>query len=212
MISTHRRFFKKNLRLRERAEYIYAWPSSNPEWEFKYLSFSLLSDIWQNWCTFCREVILKSCVGANSRSGTIIYPRSRINSWQRIAYETKQASKGRTIDATSTVTFRRHEPTWGDINLLLTAIPRLSISNANNLLTGFGLSLYAPRHIQIIRNACVHTDSESMQEVRNLMIYYIGTGLKNPIDLMWWLESVTKTDAIFFWLEELEIIADYVTS
>jgi hypothetical protein len=212
MISIYRKFFNKIIKFRERAESIYAWPSTNPHWEFNYLSFSLLSDIWQNWCKFCREVILKSCIGTKTRSGTIIQPRTSLNSWQRIAYEVNQASRGRAIDRTSTITFMRHEPTWGDIDLLLAAIPRLSLSNTNNLLTGFGLSLIAPRHIQVVRNACAHINSESMQQVQSLMVNYIGTDLKNPIDLMWWLEPVTKTDAIFFWLDELEIIVDYITS
>ena len=53
------------------------------------------------------------------------------------------------------VNYRRQEPTWGDQDVLLTVIPVLSPNNAQNLLTGFGLSAYGPKHIQIVRNATI---------------------------------------------------------
>lgn len=211
MKSTHRDLLKKHACFRKRAEAIYAWPTSHPDWEFKYLSTSLLSDVWQNWCLFCRTIIMKSCMGTQTRSGANIPPRAGLSSWQRISYEAKQATQGNTIHPSRTIIFMRHEPTWGDQSVLLRAIPSLAPHNASALITGFGLSLYAPKHLQGVRNACFHINSETMSEVRRLVAFYVGRGLSHPSDIMWWLEPSSKADAIFFWLEEFEIIADQVT-
>lgn len=212
MIKSYRKFVKRSETSRRRAESIYLWPTNRPDWEFKYLSASLLSDIWQTWCDFCRSVILKSCIGSKTKSGISVPPRPGLNSWGRIAYEATQAFKGRPIRPAGTTTFRRHEPTWGDQSLLIRAIPVLSPANRNSLIAGFGLPFSAPRHIQAIRNACAHLNSESMNEIRRLMIYYNGTNLSHPIDIMWWLDPLSRTDAVFTWIDELEIIADHVTS
>lgn len=211
MKSIHRDLLKKHTHFRKRAEAIYLWPTKHPDWEFKYLSTCLLSDIWQNWCSFCRSIIMKSCMGATTRSGLTIPPRTGVNSGQRISYETKQAIHGKAIQPTRTINFMRHEPTWGNQSALLKAIPILAPNNAGALMTGFGLSLYAPEHLQTVRNACFHINAESMSKVKRLVPFYVGKGLAHPTDLMWWLEPTSKADAIFFWLEEFEIMADQVT-
>jgi hypothetical protein len=161
---------------------------------------------------FCRSVIFKSCNGTKTRIGNYVPPRSRLNSWQRISYEARQAARGQTCRSSGTINFLRNEPTWGDQSVLLSAIPALSPHNQQNLMTGFGLSLNAPKHLQIVRNACFHINNETMSEVRQLMVFYIGTNLSHPVDIMWWLEPSSQSDAFFVWLEELEIIANQVTS
>lgn len=208
---SYRDLLKKHANLRKRAESIYTWPAIQPDWEFKYLSTSLLSDVWQNWCLFCRTIIMKSCMGTQTRAGINIPPRRGLNSWQRISYEANQALRGHTVHPSRTINFMRHEPTWGDQSALLRIISALTPQNQGDLLTGFGLSLYAPRHLQIVRNACFHINSETMSEVRRLVAFYIGTGLSHPTDIMWWLEPSSRANAIFSWLEELEIMADQVT-
>lgn len=212
MKSVHKDLIRKHSSFRKRAEDIYSWPTARPDWEFKYLSTTLLSDVWQSWCFFCRSVVIKSCAGTTSRTGTIIPPRPSVNTWERISYEAKQAICGNPIHPSRTLNFMRHEPTWGDQSALLRAIPALSPLNAANLITGFGLSLNAPKHIQVVRNACFHTNSETMTEVKRLVTFYVGRGLSHPTDIMWWLEPTTRADAIFYWLEEFEIIAGQVTN
>jgi len=166
VISIYNKFLKRSYLFRERAELIYVWPTQRPEWEFRYLSSALLFDIWQVWCGFCRAIIIKSCAGTKTRTGKIIPARTAINSWRRIAYEALKAFRSNPANSTSTIRFKRHEPTWGDINVLLKAIPALSPANSTTLITGFGLSLLAPKHMQAVRNACAHIDSESMDEIR----------------------------------------------
>ena len=211
MKTIYKDLVKKHSCFRKRAENIYSWPTTHPDWEFKYLSTTLVSDVWQNWCLFCRNVVMQSCAGTKSRSGAIIPPRPSVNTCERISYEAKQAIHGNSLHPSKTLNFRRHEPTWGDQSSLLRAIPTLSPLNAVTLMTGFGLSLNAPKHLQAVRNACFHTNSETMSEVKRLITFYIGRDLSHPTDIMWWLEPTSRADAIFYWLEEFEIIADQVT-
>ncbi len=210
MIETYKKYLKRNFVLRERAESIYILPSNATPWEFQYLSFTLLSDVWQNWCGFCREIILLSCVGTTTRSGSIISARAIDNSWKRVAYEAKQAIIGKSAAQGKTIQFRRHEPTWGDQNVLLTIIPSLAPANASTLFSGFGIPIYAPKHVQVIRNACAHLNSETISEVRRLLPLYKGKNFSHPLDLLWWIEPKNNSDAIFFWLEELELVASQV--
>lgn len=211
MITAYKKFMRKASILRGRAEHVYARVSHISHWEFRYLSTGILLDNWQTWCEFCRDVIILSCNGTVTRSGTNVVPRENDNTWHRIAYEANQARNGQRALPGKIVNYRRHEPTWGDQNFLLTVIPALSPNNAPNLLTGFGLSAYGPKHIQIVRNATAHLNSESMSEVRKLLPYYNGGRLSHPTELMWWTEPRNNSDAIFVWIEELELIASQVT-
>ena len=144
MIKTYRKFVKRSETFRMRAESIYLWPTNRPDWEFKYLSASLLSDIWLTWCDFCRSVILKSCIGSKTKAGISVPPRSGLNSWGRIAYEATQAFRGRPIRPAATTRFRRHEPTWGDQSLLY--ITTKVIAHNNGLC--YGLDYESTIHIR----------------------------------------------------------------
>jgi hypothetical protein len=103
----------------------------------------------------------------------------------------------------------RQQPTWGDVNVLVSAIPRLGIHNDSTLLSAFGSSLYGPIHLQKVRNACAHINSETMNDLRSLAAYYVSRQLNHPTEVMWWSEPITRTDAIYIWMEDLESIADY---
>jgi hypothetical protein len=105
----------------------------------------------------------------------------------------------------------RQQPTWGDVNVLVSAIPRLGIHNDSTLLSAFGSSLYGPIHLQKVRNACAHINSETMNDLRSLAAYYVSRQLNHPTEVMWWSEPITRTDAIYIWMEDLESIADYAT-
>lgn len=212
MKNIYKQFILRNVRIRNIADQIYGWPNNTPKWQFRYLSYTLVSETWQAWCLFCRAVILKSCQGAVTRSGNLVNPRTTENSWQRIAYEIQQHAKGLTPRARSRVRFQRHEPTWGDQNLLLRAIPGLAPHNSASLISGFGLSLNGPRHLQHVRNACAHLTPESINQVKNLTIYYRGASLSDPIDILWWIDPTTQTDAFYQWLDDMEAIAGIVTA
>lgn len=197
--------------LRGRAEVIYGWPNTHPYWEFKYLSINLVSDIWNCWCDFCRNVIITSCRGTLTRSGKVIAERKSDNSWQKIGYDASQVLRKKSIVPGKMLTFRRHEPTWGDVSSLVQIVNKISISNSPQLLSAFGMSLRGPKHIQTVRNACAYIDIESIDEVNKISIYYLGPRISHPFELIWSLDPSTKSDAIFTWISDLEIICEQVT-
>lgn len=208
MRSIYETFIKAAYIFRDRADILSAERAKYTECQFKYLSMALLSQVWLKWCCFCRDVIITSCNGVTTRSHTFIRPRMGDNSWQRIAYEIKNRNRG--ISPGRTIRFRSQEPTWGDVTVLVDALPILSPANAHNLVTGFGLSLNGPKHIQCVRNSCYHTNVEAVDEVKSILHHYTGTVFKHPIDLIWWYDT-TGVNAIYSWLDDLEDISDIVT-
>lgn len=195
---------------RIRADEVYGWPNSSPPWQAQYFSTSLLSAIWHSWCHFCRELVLLSCSGTTSRGGVVIPPRNGLNDWQRVAYEVNQLRRGRAVSLNGSVRVMREEPTWGDVDVLIRAVPGLGLANQSSLMSGFGLAT-AAKHIQLVRNACAHLNSETMSDVRSILPFYSGGRISHPSDVMWMLNSAGTTDVVFIWLEELEVVADILT-
>lgn len=205
-------FIRKSSLLKTRAEKILEMRADHERWQFQYLSHALISDLWQCWCLFCREVLIQSCNGTISTRGSIIQPRNVAdNSPLRIAYEVNQYRKGQQANHGRTINFLRQEPTWGDQSVLLRVIPRLGLSNQANLMVGFGLPIYAAKHIQTVRNSSAHINSESVNEVRSLLPLYTGRGFVHPLDIIWWNEAGSGSEAIFFWVDELHTVAYLVT-
>ncbi len=65
-------FDKKCKKLEKRAFDILNQKYAISQWEFNYLSETLISDLWQAWCNFCRELLLLSCRGTKDRNGNVI--------------------------------------------------------------------------------------------------------------------------------------------
>ena len=53
----------------------------------KYYIEGLISDTWQIWNRFCRELLIASCQGAIGVSGVVYPERPGDSSWQRIAFQ-----------------------------------------------------------------------------------------------------------------------------
>jgi hypothetical protein len=211
MITLYRKFVRNCNRLRCKADAIYSLPANHQDWRFRFASVNLISELWQAWCRLCRGVILFSCAGSVRRNGTVLLPRPTDNRWQRIAYEVNEYGHGRIPTRTRICRYLSEEPTWGDTNLLVRSIPHLGISNSAQLITAFGISAQSPSHLQIVRNACYHLNIETMNRVRSLLPFYVGTVRQHPSELIWCLDGNTRCDAFYCWLEELGVIAELAT-
>jgi hypothetical protein len=141
----------------------------------------------------------------------VVPPRTVDNSWQRVAYEISEYAYKRTPQPNFRYIHLSQEPTWGDVNLLLRALPRLGVFNSAQLITAFGISTQAPTHLQIVRNACYHRNSETIQRVKSIQPYYVGAVNHHPYELIWCLESNSRSDAVYYWLDEMETIAELAT-
>lgn len=199
-------------KLQTRAVDIEAKSGSVEPWRTRYMTESLIQDSWHTWCSFVRELIISSCTGCFTRNGSIIPARIANNSWQRLGYEARQAVYGGKISPGRLLRSLRLEPTWGDQKNIIPILSVLEPGNKNELISAFGLPLRGPRHLQIVRNACMHKHGESMMDIRTIQIYYLGSNIKQPCDLVWHIEAASNQTAIFRWLDDLKIIADVGTS
>lgn len=103
------------------------------------------------------------------------------------------------------------EPSWGDMSKLVKIITGLHPSNENTLLNYFGTSSRLG-DLQLIRNACAHKNSETLLRLQNLSLYYNFSKLQHPSELAWATLKGSNDTAFFYWLYEMNLIADYATS
>lgn len=208
----YRHFISRSATIVNRVEYIQGKIGKIDSWQNRALTETVLSDLWQLWCWFCRHTLLLSCYGTTARSGAIVSTRNGINSWQRIGYEAICASRGQSPKSIKQLRFKREEPTWGDQDKLITVVTCLNPSNRNTLLSAFGLPILGPKHLQIVRNACAHKDIETMEQVRGLLLHYLIEEFVCPSDLAWQLNPIRKICAIYSWICDMRTMADLATA
>jgi hypothetical protein len=212
--STLYRWFDRRCRSYERkAVHLYTHRHDYSDWEFRFLTDALLSDIWQSWSLFSRIILLKSIRGTKARDGSFVIGLKRDNSWNRILYEISNSLKGRAVTNTGHVNFKiRFELTWGDINVMLRAIQHMAPNNAATLLSAYGMPFNGIKHMQQVRNAAAHKNIETINDIQSLSIHYNTSVIKSPMDVIWAHKHTTTTLAIEQWLYEINLIADLATS
>lgn len=167
----------------------------------------MLSQSWQVWCVFCREAFIQSCLGTKTTGGNVTVCDPDWTDWQRVAYVATCHAKSQTPKPGKTLGTIRHEFTWGDINALLRATAGVRPTNWNSLMSGFGLSVNGARHLQVVRNACAHLNSESQFAVKSLTPFYSGSGLRHPADIVLWQDSSTGYPVLMSWFDDLRNMA-----
>jgi hypothetical protein len=211
MESIFRAFVSNTSRFRTRSEHVLN-SSYSHSFESTYLTSQIISEIWLSWCRFCRDLIIASCNGSATRSGTLIQARSMNNTPERLAYEFKQYKFGNNPRPSGVITQSYNEPTWGDVSAMLTVLPGLNPSNLSSLLSGFGLSLQGPQHLQITRNTISHLSADGVRSFKQILVFYAGVPIRHPSDLIRWKDPSKNTEVIFSWIDDLETIASTVTS
>ncbi|MDP2265130.1 MAG: hypothetical protein Q8J70_01135, partial [Thiobacillus sp.] len=92
-----------------------------------------LSDMWQAYCNFIRQLVIRSSTGCTSANG-VVYTASIVPAnWQRASYIASRAAKGKLIQPGLVNSVMRLEPTWGDTNKIIAIISALNPGNANTL-------------------------------------------------------------------------------
>lgn len=185
-----------------------------PDWQHRYLTESLLSEVWLTWCLFSRHLIHKSLRGTNTRDNQRIPSRLGDNTWKTIGHQSSKASKAENhLSPTPASFLMRREPTWGDIDSIIKIINTLSPANKNQLLTAFGLPFTGPKHLQQVRNCAAHKTVENLQSLRSSLALTYDLPLKaTPSEVAWSFRTGTPDVAIHVWLYELKTIADVATS
>lgn len=181
-------------------------------WKLRFLSESLLSNIWIDWNKFVRDIFIESCKGTITRRAIVIPPRKVAdNSPERIRYEVKQITQGNNLRS-GRVDFGPQDPTWANPDKIITCITRLAPANASTLQQAFGAgNLVGPKRIHLVRNACAHKSRFNRAEVMALKVTYSTKHCYDPVDIIWGTNANTNSIAIFEWISDLETMADLAT-
>jgi len=149
----------------------------------------ILSTLWQIWNRYCRQVVMASCLGCDTRTlGRLagIHAAEPI-----VAYIAKHQKNGSPPNSTGTLTVTRFEPTWGDMAKLVQIITALAPVNESQLLAAFGT---VPRisHIQDLRNATAHRNTQAMQTVFAWQASYLAQRVRHPLEALFWTDPVAS--------------------
>jgi hypothetical protein len=199
-------------RRRRQANLIIADVSLTP-WKRRFLTESLVSNVWLDWSTFVKQVFVASCNGSLTRSGLYVAPRAVLdNSEPRIRHEIKRIYKN-CLPVPGQTDSSNVEPTWAHSGKIVAYITGLSPSNAVTLQSAFGAgNLTGPKRVHLVRNACAHKSKHNRIEVSQLRSIYSTTHYLDPIDIAWGVNPVTNGIAMYEWLSDMETMADVATS
>jgi hypothetical protein len=153
----------------------------------------LLSRVWQTWNNFCRSCVIESCVGTTDGNGATIAGLPSAISEAHVsgaAIVAKRTPKGPHWGSQNAVL--RVEPTWGDVDVLVKLLTRLSPNNSAKLLTAFSSGHPSAKAIQLIRNAAAHNHAQNMADVLTLRSSYIVFPITHPIHALFWTEPGSK--------------------
>lgn len=181
-------------------------------WELRFLSESLLANIWIDWNNFVKEIFIESCSGTITRRGEIIPPRAVAdNSPDRICYEVKQLALGNNI-IQGKVDSGLQDPTWANPDKIIRCITGLGPANVSTLQQAFGSgNLVGHKRIHLVRNACAHKSRLNRSNVMSLLTFYPTKHFYDPVDIIWGTNASTNSIAIFEWISDLETMADLAT-
>lgn len=206
-------FNRKLIKFSSLANDILQAGKSMPLYKKKALTEYVISETWQAWNTFTKDVIIKSVQGCRARDGLIISGRnSGCNDYWGICYEASCYAKNQRIKINGYSGFKHyHSHTWGDPIKIIDVISGFSPNNASRLFNGFGMLTYI-NDIQLIRNACAHKSREIILDLRSSLINrYNIRSVVHPSDYAWVLTLTGNDIAYFLWIREMKAAALYVT-
>jgi len=181
-------------------------------WLKIYATESLVSAAWQLWNDTCKKILLASCSGCTGRN-RIFYPaRACDNSLERIAYEVQQYSKMLPVKAGKKLYAYWNHPTWGDGSKIIHTISGLQPSNANTLITAFGLPLHGHKNLQTIRNFSAHKNDGTLLALKNLQCFTGQSLSTHPSCYI--LEYCTQTNSFYYneWMSDMKHIIYHATA
>jgi len=162
-----------------------------------------LSRIWQAWGEFCRRCVCNSCTGTIDGNGSVIAPHPNAASEFHVSAAAKRAKENKSPYWQGTNTVLRHEPTWGDTDVLTTIVQRLAPSNQAQLLAAISSAHACAKALQKIRNASAHFNAQSFAEVTGMHASYLSFPITHPTHALFWVEPASHDFLIVHAMEEL---------
>lgn len=175
------------------------------------LQEGLLSNLWQSWNLFCRDILIASAQGANTTAGVLTTSPYAGLTVPEIAFVSRRLSRNENVGTIKPLLGRHLEPTWGDP----VKINRISIgigaSNSGSLASAFG-GVILVSDLQICRNACAHLNLDSLALVSAARVRYDDTSLRHPSDMMFWSDPSTKDFVWKSWIDEMMLTANFAVA
>lgn len=173
----------------------------------------LVDYVWQSWNRFSREYFMKCTIGCTSKNGVIIAAAGNVTpcTEERISYLASKLSRQNKITATGTNTILRFEPTWGDIDKIISLSALCSLSNHTVITSSFGGGLLGPKHLQSVRNSIAHLNKETHASIIDISSQYKSNKIRHPVSSVFWRTVDTDLFALSAWIEDMLIIADIAT-
>lgn len=167
-----------------------------------------LSDAWQAYCNFVRQLAIRSSMGCTTTNGIVHAASIAPANWQRASYMAYRAANNAKVLPASVNNVMRKEPTWGDTNKIISIVSALNPGNATTLIGHLAGGLSGPKHCQTVRNACAHRNHQTRAEVEALAPSYIAARIRHPTDAMIWRDPVTNQFAFLSWVDDMRTIAE----
>lgn len=205
---TQRRFLQRLKTADGAFERHVADPSLKYRFDCYALQEGLLSNLWQSWNLFCRDVLIASAQGANTATGMLTTSPYSGRPEAEISYVSTKLSRSQSIGTIRSLAGRHLEPTWGDAVKLNLISVGISASNSGSLASAFsGVKLISD--LQICRNACSHMNSEMIALVASSRVRYDDTSFRHPSQMMFWIDPLTKDFAWRAWVDEMILVSNF---
>lgn len=150
-----------------------------------------LSQAWQAWGSFSRELILQSVAGVPTATNQATGCPHSGRPERELAWIAARAAKGESIVNVRPLVAMRQEPTWGDARKIQSIVQAYGLANEQTVLSGILSAGLIVQHIQTIRNAAAHTNIETIAEVRALARFYVAAPITMPGDAILWTDPVS---------------------
>lgn len=168
----------------------------------------LISNLWQAWNLFCRDIVIASAQGAYTVTGTLTTSPYAGLTEAEITYVSSKLSRSQPIGLIQPLRGRHLEPTWGDAAKLNLISVGIRASNSSSLASAFGgVSLISD--LQKCRNACAHLNSETVAEIVAARVRYNQTFLNHPSHMIYWVDPSTRDFAWKAWVDEMMLVAKF---
>lgn len=162
-----------------------------------------VSQTWQAWCSFCRELVLSSAVGEpTATNGPTGSPHAG-RTTPELAWIGMRAARGDKTLPIQAIKGDWLEPTWGDVTKFQDITSAFQINNEATVLSGVLSAGQTARHLQIIRNASAHTTVGNISKVKALAQFYQAGVIILPADTIFWAEPVTGEFLYKYWTARL---------
>jgi len=166
-----------------------------------------VSQAWQAWGHFCRELIFASAQGTPTASNQPTGCPHAARPLEELAWIGMRAANGESINGIRSIRSRKSEPTWGDPSKFQQIVQAYGLANEQSVLSGVLIAGRIASHMQTIRNASAHTDPDTIASVRSLAIFYQATPIRLPADAIFWVEPNTGEFLYRYWTSRMIVAA-----